>query len=203
MKKYIFVAFVLWMLVVLLMAGRSFAADSFSFSESYADKVYCEKDEGELWCDVGFSESYKITAKISLIGIDINQFNGDTYISINLEGFFFEAFLGDDSSYTPGKKSAKFSEEYGPTVSLKWTNKQLTITINCKHTSDTIMAGDYVGQESGPIDATASAHIEFADASIDFDVAVTGKVTTKTVRKGEDEFEVSTISLKGKGTPVE
>lgn len=89
------------------------------------------------------------------------------------------------------------------TVSLKWTNKQLTITISSKHDICGIMAQNYVGQESGPIEETVSAHIEFADASADFDVAVTGKVTTKTVRKGEDEFEVSTISLKGKGTPSE
>lgn len=64
------------------------------------------------------------------------------------------------------------------------------------------MAGDNIGERTGSINDTTSGYIEFADSSVDFNLDVTGKVTTKIVTNGEEEFELSTISLKGLMAPL-
>jgi hypothetical protein len=224
MKKYALIVFVLWVSVFPLVVGKGFAADSLSFSESYKQKAACVKIEGERFCDVADTGKFKISAKISLSGIDINQFNEETYLSIEFAGFFFEAILGDDPDYTPGVKPGKFvySDEFVDpiteeisnvdylVVSLKWTNKQLTVTAKGKTAPyfflESILAGNYVGVETGPIEDVVGAAVDFLGEDFEvfvvFDPNITGKVTTKTVHKGEEEFDVSTISLKGKGIPV-
>jgi hypothetical protein len=95
-------------------------------------------------------------------------------------------------------------------VSLKWTNNHLTVTVNGKTAPylfmDSILAGDYVGVETGPIEDIVGAAVDFSgedfEVFVAFDINITGKVTTKTVHKGEEDFDVSTVSLKGKGIPV-
>ena len=221
MKKHVLIVFVLWMSVFLFVVGKGFAADSLSFTESYKQKAACVRIEGERFCDVADNGKFKVTAKISLSEIDIDQFNEDTYFSIELAGFFFEAVLGDDPDYTPGVKRAKFvysnefvdpiTEEISTpdylVVSLKWTTKRLTVTISGKTAPyfflDPILAGNYVGGQTGPIEDITSAAVNFSGEDFEvfspFDVNITGKVKTSTVVKGEEEFDVSTISLKGKG----
>jgi hypothetical protein len=224
MKRYALIVFVLWMSVFPLVVGKGFAADSLSFSESYKQKAACVNIEGEQFCGVADTGKFKISAKISLSGIDINQFNEETYLSIELAGFFFEAILGDDPDYTPGVKHAKFvySDEFVDpiteeisnidylVVSLKWTNNHLTVTASGKTAPyffiNSILAGNYVGVETGPIEDVVDAAVdslgEDFEVFVVFDINITGKVTTKTVHKGEEDFDVSTISLKGKGIPV-
>jgi hypothetical protein len=92
-------------------------------------------------------------------------------------------------------------------VNLRWTTKRLTVKISGKTAPyfflDPILAGNYVGAETGPIEDVVDAAVDFLgedfEAFAPFDVNITGKVRAKTVVKGEEEFEVSTISLKGKG----
>jgi hypothetical protein len=228
MKKYGMFCFVLWMLVAALTVGSGFAADSLNFTESYGQKVPCEKycynyDEGYkgyggggdcyYYCDVEDSGKFKIVAKVSLAGIDIkNQLNKSTSFAIQFSDFSSQNVLGDDKNYTSGKTSAKFlyyDTYYDSTVcylkiSLKWNSKQLTVTVEGKTPDwgvNPILANDYLGEESGPINNSAIAKVNFSTLQALFDVSITGKVTTKTVVKHGEEFEVSNISLKGKGTP--
>jgi len=221
MKRYALIFLVLWMSGFLFMAEKGFAVDSLSFSESYRQRAACVRIEGERFCDLADTGKFKISARISLSGIDIDQFNEETYFSVELAGFFFEAVLGDDPGYTPGVKRAKFvySEEFQDpiteeikildylVVNLRWTTKRLTVTISGKTAPyfflDPILAGNYVGGETGPIEDITNADINFSGEDFEvfapFDVNITGKVRSRTVVKGEEEFEVSTISLKGKG----
>ena len=203
------------------MAEKGFAVDSLSFSESYRQKVTCVNIEGGRSCHVTDTGKFRISAKISLSGIDIDQFNEETYFSIDVPGFNFEAVLGDDPKYTPGVKRAKFvySEEVqNPTteeikiydylvVNLRWTTKRLTVTLSGKTAPyfflNRILAGNYVGTETGPIEDITNADINFSGEDFEVfapsDVNITGRVRSRTVVKGEEEFEVSTISLRGKG----
>ena len=224
MKKCALIFLVLWMSGFPFMAEKGFAVDSLSFSESYRQKVACVNIEGGRSCHVTDAGKFKISAKISLSGIDINQFNEETFLYIELAGFSFEAILGDDPDYTPGVRRARFvySDEFVDpkteeilnidylVVSLKWTPKQLTVTVKGKTAPyfflDPILAGNYVGVETGPIEDVVDAAVDFVgedfEAFVVLDPNITGKVTTKTVHKGEEEFDVSTINLKGKGIPV-
>jgi hypothetical protein len=102
MKKYGLIVFVLWVSVFPLVVGKGFAADSLSFSESYKQKAACVNIEGEQFCDVADTGKFKISAKISLSGIDINQFNEETYLSIELAGFFSKRSLQTIQIIRPG-----------------------------------------------------------------------------------------------------
>jgi len=66
-----------------------------------------------------------------------------------------------------------------------------------------ILAGNYVGAETGPIEDITNADINFSGEDFEVfapsDVNITGKVGSRIVAKGEEEFEVSTINLIGKG----
>ncbi len=64
------------------------------------------------------------------------------------------------------------------------------------------MAGDYIGEQTGSINDTTSGYMESADATVDLNLDVIGKVTSKIVTKGEEEFQLSTISLKGLMAPL-
>ena len=124
------------------------------------------------------------------------------------------AFLGDGPSYSPGKKSAMFYfyDEYEEgnillmTAKLKWTTKQLTITIKGVLTefSSLILALDYV-YENEIVNEYIDAYMAFGDkgngteVSYDLNMRVTGKAKTKISKKYGDEYETSSVSLKGTG----
>ena len=91
------------------------------------------------------------------------------------------------------------------TVKLKWTSKQLTVTVTGKATPDygnPVAADSYAGNDSGKISDQLSGSINFSDTTINFDtVTLTGTVKTKTVAaKDGSDYDLSTIAIKGSGT---
>jgi hypothetical protein len=190
--------------------------NTLTFSETLSDKIVCANDEGDWYCDMFTKDSFTISATVLLSGVDITQFDGDILFDLSVGGLDVPHFLNDDPKYTPVKTSATFVETYVDdndrehiyqTVKLKWTATQLTVTIKGK-TSDIftsglspILAYDYDGVVSGPINNTISGSIVFGDVSVDFDpVTVTGTVLTKDVTtKDKNELFPSTVKIKGSG----
>ena len=197
MKK-IFICLSICIFSLSVILTNAYAAESFSDSESLSEKLKKYTDEEESWWDVDETVKYKITAKVSLNGIDINKITEETYFSM----YFGELEFGDNLTISSGKKSLVLSDMCN-VVKLKWDKNYLNATLAslCKYR--TILTENYYG-ETGPVNETETAEIYLGDESFEldafFDVKVTGKVSEKTVTKDEEDFELETINLKGKAS---
>jgi hypothetical protein len=214
MTKRVILALTFLLGGVVLSAGTGYPADTLGFLESYSEKVACQKVDKVRQCDVVDSGWFTVGGEVSLEGVDVSQFNSDTPFHLNLGGFLFDAVLGNDPDYATGDHKAKFlftdSNARSKTikylkVNLHWNARQLRIFVHGR-TPDflrPIMAGDYVGFETGGISDMTTAHLEFGDpVKADFDVSVSGYVHTRPVEKWTQQFEVSNVWLMGVGTPV-
>jgi hypothetical protein len=186
------------------------AANNLKFTETYVQKVLCNS----LYCDLFDGGKFKITAKLSLAGVDISKFGKNTSFYIYLGYFDWYCELGDDPAYAPGKTTAnilvktEYPDYYNRMyqylqILFKWNAKQLTITIN-GITPDSLVpvwADDYL-YETTTVNDTTDAYIEFGDnIKLLFDpVYIKGKAATKYVKKYG--FDVSKIKLTGTGTGV-
>ena len=212
MKKVI--GFVIWAFIALVVATNSYAAssNSLTFSETYSEKLVCYKSYG--YCDVVGSGKFTVSSKILLSGIDINQFNSDTTIGISVEGFSFNAALGDAvGGFNPKKKSAKFivsgvdmdgiNRQY-LTVTLSWSKTSMTVKVTCTtapwNLEYPIIAGYYIGEPSSGISDPLAAQIDIDDLYVGFDLTANGSVKTKTTDKKDlGEYDTSSISVKASG----
>jgi hypothetical protein len=202
--------------------GGQTSSNSIAFSETYADKVHCVNDgEGDIECDEAAVGAYHVVATVSLAGVDISQFDGDTPFELIIGNVDLLNVLSDDPKYSTDKTSATFAYttsywdddgndhtvKWG-TVKLRWNAKTLTVNASFKNNSDWddgqyVLADEYDGDDSGPITDTTYGEIDFADAvSVSFsNVSVTGTIKTRdvTARDGSD-YTLSTIKIKGVGT---
>lgn len=221
MKKCCLIGFVSWILITVLWVSVGSTADSFRFTESTSYYTYYW---GFFFWDWREFTQFTIKAKISLAGVDINWFNEDTQIQVQLNNFYYTAYFGEDPRYVTGKKSAKlryFKSENSKrplfTVNLKWNEEQLTVKITAPKCYDTRsllgLTSDYFGDESGYVEGKTSAVILLKDAQdvlldAEFDVAFKGTVSTKTFRvrewytNKEYDLPLSKIRIRGSGTRV-
>jgi len=214
MTRKITIVLSLCVMAVLSMTAISSAANSFTFNETYKQNNNCVVIWGIPFCDNnGEGGKFTVTGKISLNGIDITKFNKDTSFIIAAGGFSFEALLGDDWLYTPGKTS--FSVPYRSrleesdkliiyiTIKLKWTSKLLTVTVTGL-TPDfiyPIIADYYVGDATHGIANSTIGYVELGDLYAGFYVNYSGKVTTKNIKKKDGkDYTTSSVTVKGKGT---
>ena len=107
MKRRIVISLILFLSIVSLTSANVYAAaaNTFKFTDTYVQKVGLTQ-----WgWDVRDFGNFKITAKISLAGIDISKFNRDTGFYIYVGYFEWYCTLGEDLAYVPGgkKTSAK------------------------------------------------------------------------------------------------
>jgi hypothetical protein len=214
MKKRIVISLILFVSIVALTSANVYAAaaNTFKFTDTYAQKVLCSKIYG---CDVFDGGKFTITSKISLTGIDITKFNRDTEFYIYVGRFDWHCQLRDDLAYAPGKTSAKIlvrtveEDYYGRinqlylTIQLKWSAKQLAVTIT-GITPDAlapIWADDYL-YESTSVNDVTDAYIEFGEnVKVWFNpIYIKGKATVKYDKKyGGD---ISNVKLTGTGTGI-
>jgi len=206
----------MWLGVLVLTSNLPAAspppANKLTLVESYADKLVCVSAGGDVSCNPTFSDGYTISATISGV---FTGLTAGTSFELILNNLDVMNVLGDDPKFTPGKStSATFvdneSDANGRTVTaqsvkLKWTSKQLTVTITGKATLDygtTVAADSYIGNDSGKISDQLSASINFSDTAINFDtVTITGTVKTKTVAaKDGSDYDLATVAIKGSGT---
>lgn len=135
---------------------------------------------------------------------------------------------GGDVKYTPGKTSATVTrkEDIGDekekwlrymTTTVKWTAKNV-LTIKMSGKPDWvgwILSDSYDGMTEDAIEDTTEASVtvsgtftdkyggEITEIYASSDLSVTGKANTKTITKGQgdylEEFELTTVTLSGKG----
>lgn len=195
-----------------LPAGNPPPVNKLTLVEAYADKLVCVTAGGDVSCDTTFSDTYTISATISGVFTGLTAGTSFELICNDLDVMYV---LGDDAKFTPVKStSATFidteSDANGrtvvaQTVKLKWTPKQLTITLTGKATADygnPAAAGNYVGNVSGKVSDVLAVSLNFSDTTITFDnITLTGTVKTKTVAaKDGSAYDLSTIAIKGSGT---
>jgi len=204
----------------LLLAGAADAANrrnpQFHFTESYARKVVrVDEPDGSKVFEPVESGKFTLYARLPLDSIDSAAFNEDTAVTIALEDTVFDVLLGDDPSYSPGRTSAQISysdtDDSGITlvylsILLRWNSKELTVRVRGRTPDfqDSIIAVQYLDDFTGPYEDVSDAAITVEDTTFNFDVDYTGRVTTRTVVRGpeREEFDVSSTSLKAKGTPA-
>ena len=204
-----------------IFAGTVAPTNTLMFSEKLSDKLVCSGNRAEGWsCDVLTGDGFTISAKILLSGVVITNFDEDTFFDLNVGDFDISYSLREDTKYVPGKTSATFIETYiddndkehvYQTTHLKWTAKQLTVTITAKssdiYTSfmELILADSFYDNDSGPItDTISDATVDFGSASVTFDlIAVTGAVVAKDrMAKDGEDYSLSTIKIMGRGLGV-
>jgi hypothetical protein len=212
MKKYIIFSTMFLLLVFFAANGFAASSNSFKFSDTFAEKLACSKTY--QYCESYWTGKYQVDAKISLAGIDINTFDKDTGFALQVGYLDVEALLGDDKAYYKGKKSAMFYfyDEYEEgnillmTAKLTWNTKQLTIQVKGVLTefSSLILALDYISENTS-VNENIDAYMAFGnevhgtEVFYDLNMRVTGNAKTKIAKKYGDEYETSTVSLKGAG----
>lgn len=228
MKKFLFIGFILWTIVLGLSVVDELSADSLTFSESLIQKVKSYREAGNVLYEIVDSGKYKLTVKMDLSTSQLtNQFDENTCFTLTAMGKVFdEVCLGQDTKYTIGKKSAKIIQTYeteaGKTVTaltttIKWNkNNQFTLKVTGKIPyEEAIIAGNYVGNEPGliaPFNDTSLLVIAgdfliggeaLSELSYEFDVALDGEVSAKTVTKGTggdaQEFKPYKVKVDGAG----
>ncbi len=186
-------------------------APTLVFTESSSDRLLRRRDQGTVIYEEVTTHTFRISSGATLSEAEIAGFNTATPFSLSVAGFQFDGLLGDDPRYRPGKTSATFTESAPDgsgrtrktlTVTVNWAQGKLKITI----TGTPVYAGDllasgYQDTPTGRITDSTPATVSLGDYTQEFEVAVTGKVTTREVRDGE--FSLSTVKLSGKGTAVE
>jgi hypothetical protein len=214
MRKSAFIGILLILSVVLVITRTGSAADFLNFSESYEQSYDCHWEDWELSCGAVDSGRFRAVGRVSLSGIDINSFNEKTPITILIRGFVFTGVLGNDPNYKPWSRSARFvlTHSDGPrnirylSVVLNWNRRNLNVGINGKTPQflDPLMAGVFLGSETGPIYETAFGQLKFSDnVSVNFQFTITGNVATEAVALEGQVSKLSKVELNGLGVPIE
>jgi hypothetical protein len=212
MRKPVFIGILLILCVVLMITKTGSAADFLNFSESYEQTYNCHWEDWDLSCGAVDSGKFRAVGRVSLSGIDINSFNEKTPLTILIRGFVFTRVLGDDPNYRPWSRSARFvvTNSEGPrnirylSVVLSWNRRNVNIGITGKTPQflAPLMAGVFLGSETGPIYDTAFGQLKFSEnVSVDFQFTITGNVATEAVALEGQVSKLSKVELTGLGVP--
>lgn len=212
------------------------AADSVTFTETYADKVVSSREDGETFYDVIPTGSFTAKATLAFDDGDIDIVpTVNTPVVITVGNWAYEGTLGDDERYTDGKSSATIlltheecknadcddtKEVTHGKITIKASSRGVAVTVTAKTGStpkddeleESPAAANFAGETLTIVaadGATLPVSIDIGNGAFHREgfLALTGKVATKTVRKGSgedaEEFETTTASLKGKLIPQE
>jgi hypothetical protein len=217
MNKKIIMGVIVLLAITSIAFTNAFAAgNSFKYSDQFKEKILCSKVYG--YCDYFYFGKFQIDAKIYFDGVDINQFNDGTCFYVEVANFAYDACLGDDYLYSPGKTKASFIEQDYDWVSdrenvpylwvtMKWNKKYMSMKVKgLTGTPDIgypVLAYDFMWWgENDTIQESNIAYLEFAGIEKTFDVNSTGKVKVKTTKKYGSEYEYYDIKIKGKGYEI-
>lgn len=202
-------------LLAILSLASAALADSFSFSETFKDKVVCERDQGDVFCDVASIGRFRIAGSRTWKGVvDISAINADTAFHIAFGNLDFTAMLSDDPNYVVGKTSATFiigehfndndKEFVDGKIVVKWNAKRVSIGVSGKlggqSELEPVLADLYTENDSGPFSDEALISADFADFFLadETPVAIRGNVSHRTVTRGEDQFDLTSVTVHGR-----
>jgi len=222
------------LMVLSIFLGLPVLADTATFSEKYADKLFTEryKEGPDTWTEYwtyptgSFSFSGNFFIAESPAAVDFNE---DSAVAIQIGSWFYEGTLGDDDKYVAGKSSASFAlvtEGWDKNdneklvkvgkVSIKFTKKGIKITVSAKTGGDpkydaelaeSPIASEFQG-EIGLLNAVdLPIMIMIGEREFQGMLVLNGKGSCKIVTKKIDgfpeEYELCTVTLKGKSTNLD
>ena len=193
-------------------------ADSFVVTERAGAKVACFRDEGEIFCDVAPLGNFKVVASMNWKDlVDISTIDGDTTFTLSIGNLNVSVPLSEDPKYVAGKKSAVFVFGHyndndklivDSRVALRWNAKGFTATVTGRINFEqgSILAEQYT-EEDGAFTDTRDLSVSFAGFSLEnLPLNITGNTAHKTVFRGQgenrEEFEITTVTLKGTPAPT-
>jgi len=178
-----------------------------TYSESLKDKASCP---GGV-CTVVTSGTFKISATVSMDGVDISQFNANTPLEIAISNTVFAGALGDDPNFAAGATRVTFLQTHPDPVTGKiikdlntaasWTATTLKLKLSGKtpQVVPPVLADQFFGVTSGPVSNNFPASVTLGSLTAQFDLVVTGSAKTNTITKGTNTFLLSQVKLKTKG----
>jgi hypothetical protein len=195
-------------LMMMTSAARLFAADGAKFSESWKQKLVCQK--GTTNCATADSGKLSIKGSGPLEGVDTSGFNSATSVRLTVGGrVMLEAVLGDDPAYVVGNSTAAFAlsttaQTYG-LISFKWSDTELAVSAKAATSSSAagfgapVLADQFEGLNTAAISTNITIQAEVGDAAIAFLTSVTGSAKTKPKVVGTQSFPLTAVKLKGAG----
>jgi hypothetical protein len=209
---------VLVLSAVLFFAACAFAEHFAHFNEFYNEKVVCQRAGGARTCDVVGSGRYHVFMKldVDLLTVNPDEIDGETSFYLLVADHPFVVTPSDDPKWKAGKKSFKVTVDDavvfgdGAVVSVKWNARFIRASVTGRTTGPDVVVFANLGN-SGPISDSTYLCIVI-DTAVPVDLCAqnrgsqfyyTGKAHTKTVTKGGESFDISKISVKGKGTMVQ
>jgi hypothetical protein len=198
-------------------------ANAVSFRETYADRIVTTREDGFVSYDQIATGSFTARGKLILTAEDLDGItvDEDTPITIIAGGWSFEASLGDDPKYVPGKKSARFVINGGVvTIALAIGLSSTTVTWSASAKTGISPSGDEFQEslaaaelgdgENATItledEATIVCTVDIAGSDAYSEVPLYGAVRykLKTVGTGEDanEFDLKSCTVRGSGIMV-
>lgn len=211
--------FLLAACLLLSFAGLA-RADKFSFSESLKDKLYSYRDEGDVWYETGQVGKFRLAGAASWPEpVDISMINEGTQLFLSFGDLELNLALGDADIYNPAKRSATYflsthyseRDDYEKLIVdvkavVKWSTKGFSVVITGKGGGESgvypVLADFYYTHfESGPVSDFIELAVGFNGFEYHLPVAITGKVSRKTINKGGEEgqsFDMTSVSIRGK-----
>jgi uncharacterized repeat protein (TIGR01451 family) len=191
-------------------------ANTLVFAEDYADRPLCSgsRSDGDYGCDIYGADAFALTAILSLEGVDITQFNEDTWFSVNVgDDYSTGDQLGDAAHYKPGGTSATFitlEDDFQKSgrdiIKLKWSRTQLKVsikynTVDAADANDSPILADQYEGGNGPIAQVLSGSITFGNVTGNFDAVYCAGATSTTNKffrqGGIGEASVTTVKIVG------
>lgn len=191
-------------------------ANTLVFAEEYEDQPVCggSRSDGDYGCQIYGADAFTLTAILSLEGIDITQFNEDTWFGVSIGNDYSTGDdLGDAADYKPGGTSATFitmEDDFAKSgrdvIKLKWNRAQLKVsiqysTVDAADANDSPILADQYEGSNGPIAQVLSGSITFGNVTGNFDAvycAGTAITTNKFFpQDGIGEASVTTVKIVG------
>jgi hypothetical protein len=199
-------------------------ANTVSFRETYADRIVTTREDRFVSYDQIATGSFTARGKLILTAEDLDGITVDenTVISVIAGGWSFEASLGDDPKFVPGKKSARFVINGGVvTIALAIGRSSTTVTWSIRAKTgisplgDEFQASPAAAELGDGENATitledelkVACEVSLADITAYSEVPLSGAVryNVRTVGSGEDanELELKSCAVRGSGVMMQ
>ena len=197
-------------------APASGSSGTVSLKDAMAEKLLTISEEGEVYYDVLAQGRFTCRGKVAIASDFASTLSAETFVTLVVGGWLFEAELGSNGNFRPGSKSFRFKLPTGATVSLNFAKTTLTWSVSGR-TGSIIKGGDYEELENSPVaedffqyetfnitaedEEFADFSLELGDLYVEAQIPITGsaKYTEKTVGAGDYAEVIGFNSVKVSG----